>query len=124
MIGKKFDFKPYRKGEEKFDKILWDQCEMAIDGVRQLSLDEWVDEEYKLIINKKRKEIKKKQIQLNDIKKLARLRVLKGFKDKRSGMIALAYKTAVMQRNGLGSPEVDKIVQDKLRNRLRLHNEE
>tara|TARA_Y100000593_G_C4266968_1_gene315269 strand:- start:510 stop:887 length:378 start_codon:yes stop_codon:yes gene_type:complete len=117
MIGKKFDFKPYKKGGEKFDKILWDECEKVIDEMRLISLDEWVAEEYKLITRKKRKEIKKKQIQLDDIKKLARLRVLKGFKDKRSGMIALAYKTAIIQRNGRGSAEVDKMVQEKLRNR-------
>ena len=124
MIGKKFDFKPYKKGEDKFDKILWDECEKVIDEMRLISLDEWVAEEYKLITKKKRKEIKKKQIQLDDIKKLARLRVLKGFKDKRSGMIALAYKTAIIQRNGRGSAEIDKLVQDKLRNRLRLPDEE
>lgn len=124
MIGKKFDFKPYKKGAEKFDKILWDECEKVIDEVRLKSIDEWVEEEYKLIVRKKRKEIRKKQIQLDDIKKLAHLRILKGFKDKRSGMIALAYKTAIMQRNGKGSAEVDKLVQDRLRNRLRLPDEE
>ena len=113
----KFDFKPYRKGGEKFDQVLWDECEVVIDEVRLKSMDEWEEEEYKLITRKKRKDIKKKKIKLTDIRKLARLRVLKGFKDKRGEMVALAYKTAVIQRNGRGSAEVDKMVQEKLRKR-------
>mgnify|MGYP001159555604 CR=1 FL=1 len=124
LIGKKFDFKPYKKGGEKFDKILWDECEKVIDEVRLKSIDEWVDEEYRTITRKKRKDIKRRKITDSDIKKLARLRVLKGFKDKRSQMIALAYKTAIIQRNGKGSAEVDRLVQEKLRNRLRLPDEQ
>ena len=123
MFAKKFNFKPYKKGGEKFDQKLWDECEIAIDEIRVAAIDEWVDEEYKLITRKKRKEIRKKQITKEQIRKLAKLRVLKGFKAKREGMIALAYKTAVIQRNGMGSAEVDKLVQDKMRNRLRLPND-
>ena len=117
MFNKKFDFKPYRKGGEKFDQVLWDECEVVIDEVRLKSMDDWEEEEYNLITRKKRKDIKKKKIKLTDIRKLARLRVLKGFKDKREEMVALAYKTAVIQRNGRGSAEVDKMVQEKLRKR-------
>ena len=120
MFAKKFNFKPYKKGGEKFDQKLWDECEIAIDEIRTVAIDEWVDEEYKLITRKKRKQIRKKQITEEQIRKLAKLRVLKGFKAKREGMIALAYKTAVIQRNGMGSAEVDKLVQDKMRHKLRL----
>ena len=120
MFAKKFNFKPYKKGGEKFDQKLWDECEIAIDEIRVAAIDEWVDEEYKLITRKKRKEIRKKQITKEQIRKLAKLRVLKGFKAKREGMIALAYKTAVIQRNGMGSAEVDKLVQEKMKHKLRL----
>ncbi len=124
MIGKKFDFKPYKKGGEKFDHILWDECKRVIDEVRLKSIDEWVEEEYRIITRKKRKDIKKKKITDSEIRKLAKFRVLKGFKEQRSKMIALAYKTAIIQRNGKGSAEVDRLVQDKLRNRLRLPDEQ
>lgn len=117
MFDKKFDFKPYRKDGDKFDQVLWDECEIVIDEVRLKSMDDWEEEEYNLITRKKRKDIKKKKIKLTDIRKLARLRVLKGFKDKRGEMVALAYKTAVIQRNGRGSAEVDRMVREKLRKR-------
>jgi len=118
-MGKKFDFKPYRQGEPLFDQDLWDACGLTIDGIRKEQEGEWIEEELRILTKKLRKKIRKGELKMKKIERLAELNVKVNFKRERGNMIQRAYKIAIIQRGGHGSKQAQEIVQRKLREKLK-----
>tara|TARA_Y100000310_G_C20671551_1_gene810569 strand:+ start:2261 stop:2569 length:309 start_codon:yes stop_codon:yes gene_type:complete len=99
---KRLRIKPYLPGNEMFEEETWAVCEASINELydNQEIREDWIRQEHDMLKRGLRKRIRRGEIDMKKLERLAELNVKKNYLDSKDEMIRQAYGKAIRRKYG------------------------